>query len=403
MRVAYVTMRFPEPSETFASNEVRILSGLGVDITVHGLRRRHPDHERMVRDRALDGIATRHNGVLASLIGLLHGLARPRLLADALSWVVRRNRGRRRDLVGSLLLLPRAFGILGSIAHDRPDVVHMYWGHYPSLVGYLVQRRFPKLVTSLAIVAYDLGREYAGTVDVARQADVVRTHARVNVDHILRFTGVPRERVEVIYNGLDFDAVTRLAARHTTIPRRLVTVARLVESKGTDTVLEAFAQVRARWPDATLVVVGDGPDESRLRGICAELGIGDAVRFAGFLPHDEALEEVAQAEVFVLLSRNERLPNVVKEGMACGCVCVTTPTGGIEELVEDGVTGFVVPMRDAAAAARVIHDTFAGRVDAAAMGLAAQAFIGEVFDVRQTAPRYRELWAAALRRRDTTA
>jgi colanic acid/amylovoran biosynthesis glycosyltransferase len=326
MRVAYVTMRFPEPTETFASNEVRILSGLGIDITVHSLRGRRPDTDRMLHDRDLAGLATTFNGAMATLRGAWSALLRPRLLLQVLAWIVRANRARPRDLALSLILLPRAFDVLAAIERDPPDVVHIYWGHLPSLVGFLVQRRLPQVVTSMAIVAYDLLREYGGTIEVARRADVVRTHAIANVDHITRFTGVPPERIDVIYNGVDVDKLADLARHHPKVPRRIATVARLIEVKGTDRVLEAFAAIRARWPDATLVVVGSGPDRERLEALRDELMLGESVEFRGLLPHDEALAEVARAEVLMLLSRlrSDRLPNVVKEGMACGCICVTT-------------------------------------------------------------------------------
>ncbi|MCA1789083.1 MAG: glycosyltransferase, partial [Thioalkalivibrio sp.] len=151
-------------------------------------------------------------------------------------------------------------------------------------------------------------------------------------------------------------------------------------------------------------VVGSGPDLERLTALRTSLGLGDAVQFVGFLPHDEAVEEMAKAEVFILLSRmrDERLPNVVKEGMACGCVCVTTPTPGVDELVRHGVDGFVVSMDDAGPAFEAIDSVFAGRVDAVAMTAAAATHIREEFDVDRTAPRYLTLWREALKRRGPT-
>ncbi len=404
LRVVYVTISLPEPSERFATNEVRLLASHGVSISVHGLRREHRHAAQLREEAGLSHLRSTHNGIRTSLVGGLAALRRPGLLLRALGWTVRSNATRPRDLVLSLLLLPRAFDILQTIEREQPDVVHMYWGHYPAIVGYLVQLRLPEISTSISIVAYDLAREYGGAVEVARNADVVRTHAEINKAHVVRFTGVAPERVEVLYNGVDVAWVEGIRRRHEKVRQRIVTAARLVPEKGTDDVLLAFAEIRHRWPDASLVVVGDGPDRPRLDAMCQRLEIVSAVRFLGHVPHERVVEEMAQAEVVLLLSRcgGERLPNAVKEGMASHCICITTPSPGIDELVRDGVTGFVVAENDAPAASSIVDALFAGRIDAQAMAGRAAEHIESRFDLNQTAPRYKRLWAAAIRNRRTS-
>ena len=398
MKVLYVTMQFPSPSETFATNEVRVLSRHGIDVTVHGLRYRHPDALRLAKDRGVAEIKTTHNGVTASLRGTLAALRRPKRLVDALTWVVRRNRHNARALWRNLVLLPRAFDIFSAIERHRPDVVHMYWGHFPSLVGYQVQRHLSAVVTSMSIVAYDLEREYGGTVDVARQADVIRTHASVNTDHIVRFTGVDKERVNVIYNGVDTAWLRRICDGHEKVRHRVLTAGRLTQSKGMREVITAFAKIRARWPDASLVVVGDGVDRPTLESLCTSHQLSDAVQFLGHVSHEHVVEEMARAEVFLLLSRSigERLPNVVKEAMACRCVCITTETPGIAELVEHEITGFVVEPRDERAVCQAVDDVFAERIDVSEMTAKAVKHIEQSFDVERTAIRYADLWQAAI-------
>lgn len=398
MDVAYVTIQFPEPSETFATNEVRVLTEGGVSVAVHGMRRRHRAADQLLRERGLTGLRTTHNGIGASARGVLAGVARPGLFLAAVAWIVKVNRNNARDLLLSLLLLPRAFDILAELERRPPDVVHMYWGHFPTLVGYLVQRRLPMAATSISIVAYDLEREYGGAVEVARHADVVRTHAWANVERIVRFTGISAGRVNVIYNGVDIDWLERLRSPHEKVHRRLVAAGRLTEKKGMAEVIKAFALVRDRWPEATLTILGDGPDRSRLDSLCEELGLGVAVEFLGHVPHARAIEEMAKAEVFVLLSRSdgERLPNVVKEGMACRCVCITTPTPGIAELVEHEVTGFIVSASDPHAVAEIVENVFAGRIDVESLTDRAHDHIREFFDLQRTALTYVHLWTAVL-------
>lgn len=401
-----MTVQFPVPSETFATNEVRTLIGCGVEVAVHGLRPRHKDHERMLRDRGIPaGTRVTHNSMGATLRGVAAALRRPRSALNALAWVLRVNASSLRDLAHSLAILPRAFDILADLERDPPHVVHMYWGHYPTLVGYLVQRRLPSTVTSMSMVAYDLVREYKGAIEVARRADVVRTHARVNAHHIARFTGIDPLRIQVIYNGVDIEWAMNVIEGRRKVPRRIMTAGRLSLKKGMEDVLFAFAQTHARWPDATLVIAGEGPDRERLVATAQSLGIHEAVQFIGHVRHERVLEEMAQAEVFMLLSRadGERLPNVVKEGMICGCVCVTTPTPGISELVEHGVTGFVVPGQEVRSVSDLLGYIFSGTVDAAQIAQRARDRIRTTFDLRRTAPQYAQLWRSAIAERATAA
>ncbi len=403
LKIAYVTIRFPEPSETFATNEVRVLAGEGASISVHGLRREHPSAARLRQEvRLPPDVVTTHNGIGASLRGLASALRLPLLLVETVAWIVRANvRRSSRDVWLSFLLLPRAFDVLAHIERERPDVVHMYWGHYPTIVGFLVQRRLPEIVTSVSIVAYDLLREYGGAITAIQNADVVRTHAQVNEDHVARFSGVPQDRISVIYNGVDVQWLESIRDAHEMVPLRIVSVARLVEKKGTDDVLKTFAALRSRVPGASLVIAGDGPDRARLETMCQDLGLSDAVHFLGQVPHARVVEEMAKAHVLLLLSRceDERLPNVVKEGMVCGCVCVTTPTPGIAELVESGVSGFVVPMSDPAAACEVIDHVFSDDFHLASMQRRALHHITSSFDLTKTAPTYMALWSDAIERR----
>lgn len=391
-------MSFPAPSETFATQDVRVLRQHAIDIEVHALRTAHREARGMLEERGLADLPVHHNGFIPTLCGLL---AMARRYGDALAtlrWIWRHNRHRRSYLLRSLALLPRAFDILADLERNTPDVLHIFWGHYPSLVGYLVQKRLPRTAVVLCLNAYDLEMELPGSAEVARSADVVRTHAAVNVERVAGFAGIEPTSIEVIYNGVDLVRLDALIERRTKVPRRIVTVGRLVEEKGMFDALEAFARLRkGPWGDATLQMLGDGDALPALRRRAAALGVASAVDFPGHVSHEQVIEALAEAEILLLLTkaRGERLPNVVKEGMACRCISVTTPTPGLEELMVDRRHGFVVPAGNPEAAANVMHEVFAGRVDIAAMQREARAHIEERFDLHRTTERYVELWKAA--------
>lgn len=130
---------------------------------------------------------------------------------------------------------------------------------------------------------------------------------------------------------------------------RFLYVGRLSPEKSIDTALAAFAQVKARLPAATFVIVGGGPEADRLKATAAELGLAEAVDFAGSRFGDALTAEYARATCLVLPSHSEPWGLVVNEALHHGCpVVVSHRCGCVPELVVDGVTGYAYTWGDAA-------------------------------------------------------
>lgn len=127
---------------------------------------------------------------------------------------------------------------------------------------------------------------------------------------------------------------------------RVLSVRNLLPMYGIDTIVEAFARVHARRPDATLTIAGTGPEEGRLRARVESLGVGPAVRFLGWTPADQMPRLFDEADVMLNASLIDNQPGSILEAFAAGLPVVTTPAGGIAEMVRDGQTGSVVPVRD---------------------------------------------------------
>jgi glycosyltransferase involved in cell wall biosynthesis len=293
--------------------------------------------------------------------------------------------------------------IFFGLKRSPPDVVHLFWGHYPTIVGHLIHRYLPESVLSVFLGAYDLRRCYPGSAVVARTADVVWTHAQANIPLIQRL-GVAPDRIRVAYRGIDLSRFKPDSLPK--IPHRVVTAGRLSTAKGMMDVLTTFRRLRELWPDASLVVLGDGPDRERLRAAANSDSLREAVRFEGHVPHDTVAKEMARAEVFLFMSKLERLPNVVKEAMASECVCVVTETPGIDELVNDNISGFVVPQGDIGTAVRRISEVFRNPDGARAMASTARIHVVEKFDVTESMKSYHHQWlhlVAEKERRRTPA
>lgn len=127
----------------------------------------------------------------------------------------------------------------------------------------------------------------------------------------------------------------------------LGTVKALDHKYGIDTLLHAFAALRVQLPDSALqlIIVGDGPQREALHALSAQLGLGDAVRWVGAVPHGQVPQWLNRMDIYVAASRldSESFGVAVVEAMACGVAVVVSDAGGLPEVVEHGVSGMVVP------------------------------------------------------------
>jgi glycosyltransferase involved in cell wall biosynthesis len=163
-----------------------------------------------------------------------------------------------------------------------------------------------------------------------------------------------------VYNIVD-DSRSRLrmkeAVDHEWLLRKdypvLVAAGRLAPWKGFADLIRAMKELSYRR-QARLLILGDGPLRSELQALIVELGLSDVVRLLGYV--ENPLKYFARADVFVLSSHVEGLPNVLVEAMMCGCTPVSTdcPTGP-REVLQDGKYGYLVPMRDPVAMAAGIE------------------------------------------------
>jgi glycosyltransferase involved in cell wall biosynthesis len=178
-------------------------------------------------------------------------------------------------------------------------------------------------------------------------------------DDFARTTGIPRDRVQVVYNPVITPAMMALARQapdHPWLapgqPPVVLGVGRLTRQKDFPTLVRAFAEVRRGRP-ARLIILGEGEDRAALETLIGELGLGDAVALPGFRPN--AMAFMAGSAVFALSSAWEGLPTVLIEALAAGAQVVSTDCpSGPREILQGGRLGALVPVGDAAALARAI-------------------------------------------------
>ena len=223
-----------------------------------------------------------------------------------------------------------------------------------------------------------------------RRADWIVGVSSVVVDEIVSYLRVPSERVVSIMNPVDHRAFRAELFEYRTQPPNpsIIFVGRLSPEKEVANLLGAFAQVRETL-EASLTVVGTGPEYTCLRERSLVLGIDDHVSWLGRIEEPWIL--IAQASVLVVPSSNEAAPNVIHEAMAVGTPVVATDSGGPREMLVDGEYGEIVPVpATPSRLAEAIIRTIAKPPDPARLRKRASAFAPE-----KVADRYLELTTLA--------
>jgi glycosyltransferase involved in cell wall biosynthesis len=239
---------------------------------------------------------------------------------------------------------PKAYARLRSILRNHPvDVLH-FNTPTPVIPGGLAARRegVPVVVCSRRVnfpLSSRFSRhKYNWLLDrVFTVSDSIR--------QTLLAAGVREDLVEVIYEGADLDWIDSLPPAEVELSGRrplIGVVAHLSQEKGHTTLLEAvYLMTRSGCPEFTVVIVGDGELRPALELMVQRFDLGGRVHFLGFRSDSEKL--MKRFDIFCLPSLSEGLSSAILAAMAAGLPVVSTTVGGIPELVEDGVTGFLVP------------------------------------------------------------
>ena len=401
-RLGIVISMFPELHETFILRELVALERRGVDFDVYSLQ--HPRDPITIDDaiRLSSERTTYSKLVSGATLGAFAraALTRPVALARAVARLIVDGRDRPGELVKNLAVLPIAlhFGELGR----RRGVTHWHghWANVPTTACWWLGR-VHGASWSAAIHGEDIftpNRFLATKLDAARFSVVCSGHF---CRHLRERIGLDApERVHLNYHGLDPRILERAGARgdapggEGSAPRRrapgeplrLLSIGRLVPTKGHDTLLRAVGRLARDGVDVTLEIVGSGPERDALGALAAAEGIEDRVRLRGALPFAEVVDALEAGDAFCLAPRMlpghppDGIPNVIAEAMALGLPVVATRVSAIPELVEHGVGGLLVEVDDDAALADAVRELASDPALGRRLAAAARARVAELFD-----------------------
>ena len=272
------------------------------------------------------------------------------------------------------LYAPQA-AIIAPILAARSDVVHVHLGEDLAVlpIGAAAARlhRLPLVLTIHTSLRHTLAVSDLRSALLKTIGGLIERWGEHSAEAVLVITsrlhrlllsdGVDENRVHLIPPGVDpslFEGPFEDPFAGIRRPRVLF-VGRLAPQKGVSTLVEAAGLLKD--PSARILLVGDGPERPKLERDAERLGVDDRLHFVGFFAHDRLPAVFAHADLLVLPSLYEELGTVLLEAMQAALPIVASKTGGIPDVIENGVNGMLVPPGDPEALARAIDCLLADR------------------------------------------
>lgn len=357
LRVAYIVLRFPRLSETFVAREIAALLDMGWDVTIYPLWRDRTTTVHMLVKPLLSAVrwpGPLVTALLAANLGMLR--RQPKRYLSTLGFVASDIARAPKRGLKSLAMYPLMVWMASAMQRDEVEHIHAHFASYPALAG-MVIKRLTGISYSFTAHAYDLYVRPLALAEKVESASVVITISEYNRRLIASLvdTGTP---IKVVHCGVE---IPPMLPDSVSGSQHIVCVARLEDKKGQTFLVEACGMLRDRGVPVTCTIAGGGPNMAMLQRQIDEANLGDVVHLTGPVTAEQVQEELRQATVFALPSivtqtgNAEGIPVALMEAMAAGVPVVSTRITGIPELIDDGVSGFLVPAGDAPALADALQ------------------------------------------------
>jgi glycosyltransferase involved in cell wall biosynthesis len=399
---------YPRISETFISNEIRLLEKRGVSIRIFSMR---PGREAFTH-RSVSEIRARvdympetffRNAHRLIFYNLCYAIRRPKRYAAGLKRA-RRRYERTRNPASWRHFLQAGYLVERCLPGSGVRHLHAHFAHSPTSVAFYASA-LSGLPFSFTAHAKDI---YTSDPEQLREkiamARFVVTCTEYNRRHLLHISEGLQTPIHRIYHGIDtglFENGTPIRA-FLSPPYQVLSVARLIEKKGIPTVLRAVKHLHEKGVRLTYTLIGDGEDRAKIIDMIRQLELEPVCRWLGTQPHHVVLAHYRRADLFVLgcevAANGDRdgIPNVLFESMAMGVPVVATDISAISELVEPGRTGHLVPPGRPEDLAASMHDLLTNAELRNRIIPAARHKVLQHFDNRRLIERLAEIYRRAL-------
>jgi glycosyltransferase involved in cell wall biosynthesis len=401
---------YPRISESFISTEILLLESLGIPIEIYSLRepreRFFHDHVRQIKAPATYlpehvmlhwQVLLRSNRALRKHIGPHYD----RCLAEAV-----RRAWERKSLATLRHFLQAGHLAAVRLKHSSVTHLHAHFCHTPTSVA-LFASELTGLPFSFTAHAKDVyisePEQLLRKIRKARFVVTCTSYSARYLKGLAESTGC-KTPFHIIYHGIDLSFFTFTRTPHPGPPYQILSIGRLVPKKGYDTLLRSLKLLDEAGLDFRFTHIGSGEMEPQISRMIRSLDLQHRVNLLGSLPHSEVINHYRKAHCFALASKvasngdRDGIPNVLIEAMATGVPVVATMVSAIPELVEDNVTGTLVPPDDHVGMAVAITDVLVHPAKYDGHIRRARARVEQDFDNRSCVMRLHSLFKDALQR-----
>ena len=410
-RVAYVVSIFPKTSETFIERELIELRRVGWDVHVVALRRGVIDEatsefaHSALRDATYVYHIPPHQFIWAALRECIsHPLQSSATICTALADAL--FPGEPTDLRTRLKLAVQVVAALSTAQRLRRrqlEHLHCHFAHAPTTLGMYISQQLGKTF-SFTGHANDIFRHRALLTRKLARASRVVAISHWHASHYAELSGQPSAHFALVRCGVDTQ-VWKRADRNGKQPGSfsILTVCRLMPKKGVDALLESLSMARTTYHvPAALYVVGDGPERLRLVELSRQLGVEAHVRWLGEQANAEVRKHVQRADVFALLCRvagdgdRDGIPVSLMEAMASEIPVVSGDLPAIRELIDDGVTGYLIDAESPGCVAQRFAELYRDDHLRASIGCSARGRVVDEFSLRKNVARLIDVFRQSM-------
>jgi colanic acid/amylovoran biosynthesis glycosyltransferase len=398
LKVAYIMSRFPKLTETFILYEMLAMQQQGIQVEVYPLLR---EREKVMHPEAMQFVSVAHFQPFMSLpilrVNLYFLLKKPFAYLKTLWDVLRANWGSYNFFTGVIGIFPKSVLFAYQMHADQVQHVHAHFASHPAAAGFIIHR-LAGIPYSFTAHGSDLHRDRHMLREKVAEAAFVAAISEYNEELIIsECRGNYREKVRVVHCGVDTE-VFRARSHETPYekgenPFMILCVGTLHEVKGQPYLVEACRYLQERGFTFECHFVGDGPDRTSLNELVEQANLSTKVRFHGRLTRDEIARLLVDADVLTVPSvptrdgRREGIPVVLMEAMGSGVPVIASNLSGIPELVNDQLTGLLVPPKDARFLADALERYIQNPGLRHRLGNAGRAKVVEEFDLHKNAAK----------------
>ena len=397
-RIGYLTGQYPAVSHTFIQREIAALRDLGLEIVPCAVRRA-PVEKIVGADQAAEAARTfcivdaAKNPFRLAGAHLRQFSRRPSRWLGALALAWRTRAPGLKALIWQAFYFAEAGVLADHLRRAGVAHLHNHFGDSSCTVA--------MLAAELAGIPFSFTEHGPATFfDAAKwrlDEKIARAQFVVAISHFCRsqlmLFSNPRDwgKIAIVHCGVTPERYGQV--RRGRPGQRLAFVGRIDPVKGVPILLEAFARLSVRYPEARLDIIGDGAMRGECEAKARAMSLQNRVSFLGYRDQEEVAGILACSDILVLPSFAEGVPVVLMEAMASRIPVIATRVAGVAELVEDGVSGFLVAPGDVKGLAERMADLLAAPDLCRAMGEQGRAKIEAQFDTRTEAEKLARLFS----------